>query len=54
MRNVAVGLASRIKKSAVGQGSTSLAANTFGGNWTDDKLARLAKYLQAYRTSLYP
>ena len=24
--------------------------HTFGGNWTEDKLARLAKYLMAYRT----
>ena len=24
--------------------------HTFGGNWTEDKLARLSKYLMAYRT----
>ena len=27
-----------------------MAENTFGGNWTEVKLARLAKYLIAYRT----
>lgn len=27
-----------------------MAEHTFGGNWTEDKLARLANYLTAYRT----
>jgi three-Cys-motif partner protein len=27
-----------------------MAEHTFGGNWTEDKLERLAKYLKAYRT----
>src|SRR5207249_858008 len=27
-----------------------MAEHTFGGNWTEDKLARLAKYLHAWRT----